>query len=626
MIRPFASYVSRLDSAYRGQPYFVGVKARLLAGFNLLLIVVFVPANTAKLLWVQPPELAVRFLLTLTIGAAATLSLRWVWLGRLALAGSGLALGLLLATHGLVLLAGSFAEPLGGGIQLFVFDSVFLLFAIIFASRRVALGILAVVLASHLGLHALALDSDPIVGTLRYAADTLLRDGMFSLTFIFLLGLALMHMIETAHLRSEEALRLTRSTNENLERLVSERTRDLETVTRQATEASRAKSEFLANMSHEIRTPLNGIVASSDLLQRRQDLSPGAAEHVRLISESGDLLLKLLSDILDFSKIEAGQLELETHAFALGPTVADTVALVASKAAAGTVRVTFTVDAALPLQLAGDSYRLRQVLLNLLSNAIKFTPAGGRVEVTVNAAAPRANPVQLRFEVRDTGIGMDDDARSRIFERFTQADSSTTRRFGGSGLGLAISSRLVALMGGRLEVESAPAKGSVFHFTVPLRSIDPRPAAPAAQTRLEANLHLHVLVAEDNTVNQKIITAQLAQLGCRATIASDGEEALAALAQMPLPDVILMDCHMPNLDGWEATRRIRGWVCDPDELHRKASGLPIIALTAAALPEERARCHDAGMNAFLSKPLKVAELHRTLVAHVSSATMPLVAE
>jgi two-component system, sensor histidine kinase len=622
MIRLFAAQVSHLDSVYRDQPYFVGVKARLLAAFNLLILAAFIPLNIVKLLWVQPPEVVVRFALTLAMGAMAALSLRWVRQGRLELAGSGLALGLFLPTHSLLLLAGSFAEPLGAAIQLFAFDTVFLLLTIVFASRRVALIVLAIVVAGHLGLHGLALSEGVIPGSLRFAADTLWRDGLMALGFIFCLGFTLIHMIETAHLRSEEALAQTRRMNETLEKLVSERTRDLKAATLQATAASRAKSEFLANMSHEIRTPLNGIIASSDLLLRRPDLTPASAEHVRLISESGDLLLKLLGDILDFSKIEAGQLGLEQHTFELVPVVADTVALVASKVEVGKVQLGYTVDPAISRHLEGDSYRLRQVLLNLVANAIKFTPAGGRVQVTVDSAAPHANPTLVRFEVRDTGIGMDDEAMARIFERFTQADSSTTRRFGGSGLGLAISWRLAQIMGGRLEVESAPGKGSVFHFTIPLRPVETAPALPTALAQLEASLNLTILVAEDNVVNQKIIAHQLRQLGCRHSVANDGEQALAALEHAPLPDIILMDCHMPNLDGWEATRRIRGWAADPNPLRQKASALPIIALTAAALPEERAHCVEAGMNDFLAKPMKLADLHRVLLRFSPASSAP----
>lgn len=617
MIRPLAAQIRQLDSLYRDQPHFVGVKARLLVAFNLLLLA-WLPVNVVKLLLVQPPELLFRFAISLAIGAAAVFSLRCVWRGRIDLAGNGLVLALVVPLHAAALLADPRAlqQPLSIAFQMFLIDLVLLLFALVFAAWRVAIAALAVIVATHVGFYFLRLNQEPVPGSLGFAADTLVRDGLVTLGFVFCFGLALVWMIEGAHRRSEEAQHATRRMNENLERLVSERTSELENATRRATEASRAKSEFLANMSHEIRTPLNGIIASADLLQRQSDLPPAAAEPLRLISESGDLLLNLLSDILDFSKIEAGQLALENHAFVLATTVADTVALVASKAAAGGLRIDVTLAPELMRHVEGDSYRLRQVLLNLLSNAIKFTPRGGRVQVAVTTTGlPTAEPALVRFEVRDNGIGMDAAALTRVFERFTQADSSTTRRFGGSGLGLAISSRLVQIMGGRLEVQSAPGQGSVFHFTVPLRLLPAAPDTLVTPARLETHLNLRVLVAEDNIVNQKIIGAQLTQLGCGFVIARDGEEALAALQQESLPDVILMDCHMPNLDGWEATRRIRSWAADPLGFRQRAAAIPIIALTAAALPEERARCTEAGMNDFLSKPMKLAELHRVLRSH-----------
>jgi signal transduction histidine kinase/AmiR/NasT family two-component response regulator len=614
MIRPFQDLLRRLDAIYREQPYFVGVKARLLGTFGGL-VLVFVPFNMVKLLVVQPPFLAQREFFNLTLAGAALLSLRWLWQGRLEAAGNALALGLILPAHAMVLLATSFLEPVSTAVQLFSFDLAFLLVAAVFASRRVALVLLAVVVAGHFGFYQVILQLEPMPGSLRFIAETTRRDGLVAMGFVFVLGLVLLHMIETAHLRSEEALRETRRTNENLGRLVSERTRELESAIVRANEASRAKSEFLANMSHEIRTPLNGIIASSDLLRRRSDLPPAAAEHVRLVADSGDLLLKLLSDILDFSKIEAGQLGLEKHSFDLAGTVADTVALVAPKAEVGAVQVTFTVAPELPKHVEGDSYRLRQVLLNLVANAIKFTPAGGRVEVIVTPAAAAGEPLAMRFAVRDTGIGMDEAVQARIFERFTQADTSTTRRFGGSGLGLAISSRLVEIMGGRLQVESTPGRGSEFFFVIPLRPIAVGPASPAVPGQVEMQLGLRVLVAEDNAVNRKIIGAQLGQLGCTVVFAGDGEAALAALQEAPLPDLVLMDCHMPVLDGWEATRRIRSWTGDAAEVRRQAAALPIVALTAAALPEERARCVDAGMNDFLSKPMKLAELQRVLATY-----------
>jgi hypothetical protein len=365
-------------------------------------------------------------------------------------------------------------------------------------------------------------------------------------------------------------------------------------------------------MSHEIRTPLNGIVASSDLLLRHPELSSEAGEHVRLIAESGDLLLRLLGDILDFSKIEAGQLELEKQPFDLAATVTAAADLVSSRAVAGDVLLESELAPGLPLQVAGDVYRLRQVLLNLLSNAVKFTPRGGRGHLRVSPASSPGAPDAIRFEVRDTGIGMDAATLSRIFERFTQADSSTTRRFGGSGLGLAISSHLVRLMGGELRVESAPGQGSVFHFALPLPAATVAPRADSAPLTPEAQLDLRVLVVEDNAVNQKIISSQLTRLGCTFQLAGDGEAALATLDREPLPDVILMDCHMPKLDGWETTRRIRAGAADASPHRRRAATLPIIALTAAALPDEQAHCLEVGMNQFLSKPVKLAGLHQML--------------
>ena len=607
MIGPLASLFARLDETYRGRPYFAGVRAKVLVTFGLVLIV-FVPANFVKLFWVHPPGVPTRLVLNVFILAAGVLAVRWTARGKLEHAGRALAFTLIIPSHVALFFIGPLEQPVAAAFQLFVYDVVFLLLAIVFTSRRVAVAILAIIVTGQVAFYSYAYGHQPIVGTLDFAAATLFRDGLLAILFVFALGVTLIHLIEQAHLRSEESLHQTRLLNENLERLVSARTRELELATHQATAASRAKSEFLANMSHEIRTPLNGIIASSDLLSRRPDLTPVAAEHVRLISNSGDLLLKLLGDILDFSKIEAGQLELEKHLFDVSAMVGDAMGLVGPRASAGSVSLNFTVDPTISRYLEGDSYRLRQILLNLVSNAVKFTPAGGEVHVTVD----RVEPDSIRFAVRDTGIGIEPDALARIFERFTQADSSTTRRYGGSGLGLAISARLVGLMGGRLEVESTPGKGSTFRFTVVLPAIAALPNAVAEPARPEHPLSLRVLLVEDNAVNRTIIAAQLSQLGCTQAQATHGEEALELLQREPLPDVILMDCHMPKLDGWETTRAIRAWIRDADPVRHRAAALPIIALTAAAMPEERARCAEVGMNGFLAKPLKLADLHQAL--------------
>ena len=619
MFRPFSTYLAHLDSTYGDRPYLVGLKARLLAIFCWLLLVL-VPLNIGKLLWLDPPALLFRIVFNLFMAAACLLALHLARKGRLDYAGNILVLGTIIPAHVLVLLVPVYAQPLSAAILLFAFDLVFLLFSLVFSSRRVSLAVLVVVVCSRTAFHLRELSVEPIAGSLKFAADGLLREGLVVIGVIYCLGLALVRMIESAHRRSEESLLETRRTNENLGRLVKERTRDLEAASLRANEASRAKGDFLANMSHEIRTPLNGIIASSDLLLRRTDLSPEVSEHIRLIADSGELLLKQLSDILDFSKIEAGQLMIENRRFELAPLVADCVTLLRAKAEQGDVQIESTVDAAIPRYLEGDSYRLRQVLLNLVANAIKFTSPGGKVRVAVTSAAPLSDPVPVRFEVSDTGIGMDEATMKRIFERFTQADTSTTRRYGGTGLGLAISSRIVAMMSGRIEAESLPGKGSTFHFTLPFRINGGTPEAPVAFTRGSVRLGLRVLVAEDNVMNRKIIGVQLGELGCSYTMTNDGEEVLAALRKEPLPDVVLMDCHMPNLDGWEATRRIRAARDDADasDLWKRAASLPIIALTAAALPEERKRCLDAGMNDFLTKPVKLANLHNALQPFVRS--------
>ncbi len=617
MFRAFSASIDRLDAVYRDRPYFVGRKARLLGAFDLLLLA-FVPLNIIKLLWVQPPAIPTRLGLNLMIAASALFSLRALMKGRLELAGNGMALILTISAHATVFLTGVYAEPLAVGIQLFVFDILFLLLAVVFASPRIAICVLLIAITSHVAFFFVALNHEPLGGSPAFAAGTLLRDGLLTIVFIFIFGIILIRMIESAHLRSETALRETRSMNENLERLVAARTRELEIASRQAEAASRAKSEFLANMSHEIRTPLHGIIASSDLLLRSPGLPPESGEYARLIADSGDLLLNLIGDILDFSKIEAGQLSLEQHPFELLPLINDTVAVAATKAAHGSVQIGIAVAPELSAYLEGDSYRLRQVLLNLVSNAVKFTPAGGRVQVTVSVAELPAGPSAVRFEVRDNGIGMDAAAMLHIFERFAQADSSTTRRYGGTGLGLAISSRLVEMMGGRLEVESTPGKGSVFHFTLSLRPLKDGSASTSMIDPLETRMKLRILIAEDNVVNQKILAAQLARLGCDFEIAANGEEALAALEKEPTPDVILMDCHMPKLDGWETTRRLRSWVRDPSPLRQKAAAIPVIALTAAAMAEERVRCIDAGMNDFISKPVKLQELQQVLARFMSA--------
>ena len=601
MVRPFTTWFSQLDATYHDQPYFVRVMAKLLASLDLL-VLGFMPINVIKLIWVQSPEMGIRLVMNLVLTGAAYASFILVRRGRINAAGNTLVLGLVVPVHLVLLLPATMAEPLGTGIQLFAYDLVFVLMASIFASRRVAYSAFAIILFGHFGFYQWILQPNPVTGSPAYAAETLARDGFLSLGFVFALGLTMIRLIQSAHRRSEMALNETRTTNENLGQLVAARTQDLQ-----------AKSEFLANMSHEIRTPLNGIIASSDLLLQRRDLPPGSDESVRLIAESGDLLHKLLSDILDFSKIEAGQLQIDAHAFDPRAVLNDTLALASSWSVMGEVKLTSQIDPHLPNYVSGDGFRLRQIITNLTSNAIKFTPAGGTIEVSAHLVQPPTEPQSIRFEIKDTGIGMDASSLARVFERFTQADTSTTRQFGGTGLGLAISARLVEIMGGKLEATSTPGQGSTFYFSLPLPTTEAPPPSENQTPARNSALNLNVLVVEDNPINYRIISAQLDQLSCTYQLATDGLIALSLLDTTAEPlDLILMDCHMPNLDGWETTRRIRGWINDQNPARARAAKLPIIALTAAALPQERAHCLDAGMNDFISKPVKLAELRRAL--------------
>jgi signal transduction histidine kinase/ActR/RegA family two-component response regulator len=618
MVRLPSFFITRLDAVYADRPYFEEIKARLLAGFHGV-IGVLLTLNFVKLWVLGGPGFVYRLGFSGFILAATAWSCCCLRRGSVKRAGAVIVLGAVLPVHAGLLFVPEIQEPLAAAIQLFAFDLVFLVVALVFASRAVAVVTLGVIVVGQVVLHKLTVWAGADGGSLNFAAHALLREGLMATAVVFCLGWAMMMMIEATQQRSEAALRETRMLNENLERLVSERTEDLEVASVRANDASRAKGDFLANMSHEIRTPLNGIIASAEML-RALELSEEAREHTRMIAGSGELLLKLLGDILDISKIEAGQLTLEPHGFALEPLVRDGLKLLATQAERGEVELELKFAAGVPRFFEADSFRLRQVLLNLLSNAVKFTPAGGRVVLEVAVEDAAANPCRLRFVVRDTGIGMSAETIARLFQRFTQADTSTTRRYGGSGLGLAITARLAEMMGGDLTVTSVVGEGSEFICCVMLRKIEA--LAPGLESRSEvlAPLGLRVLLAEDNPVNRKILTAQLGQLGCACVYAEDGEQALRMLAEDVPPDVVLMDCHMPNLDGWAATERLRGWASAPEATPRQraAAMLPVLALTAAALPQERERCLQAGMNDFVAKPVKMAALHAALAPYAGA--------
>ena len=377
-----------------------------------------------------------------------------------------------------------------------------------------------------------------------------------------------------------------------------------------AESASRTKSDFLASMSHEIRTPMNAIMGIADLLAKTA-LSPEQDKYVQIFRRAGDNLLNLINDILDLSKVEASQLELERTGFSLNDLLEKVTEMVAVRAHEKGLALVCEIAPNVPTDLVGDSTRLRQVLLNLLGNAIKFTESG-EVALRVTPDADSSVPTALRFTISDTGIGIPGEKLGRVFERFTQADSSTTRRFGGSGLGLTISKRLVELMGGRIWAESSVGKGSVFSFAVPLEiwAGAIRRAAVPVGTGPELPLPaLRILLAEDFPDNCTITVAYLQDTPYRVEIAENGTIACEKFTAGQY-DLVLMDRQMPVMDGLTATRTIRAW-----EQANDRPPTPIIALTASALKGDREMCLAAGCTAYLSKPIKQEVLLQAIKEH-----------
>jgi signal transduction histidine kinase/DNA-binding NarL/FixJ family response regulator len=414
-----------------------------------------------------------------------------------------------------------------------------------------------------------------------------------------------------------ESRQEVRQHQELLEVKIKQRTEALEEAVQRATSASQAKSEFLANISHELRTPMGGVLGMMDIVLDSR-LTPEQREQLETAQRCAHSLLALLNDILDLSKIEAGKMALEKIPFDLRNLLDDCIKSHLPRARQKGIAIVSDLDPALPRQVIGDPLRLRQILANLLSNAIKFTDRGLVKASVTGRMAPETGKLMLELAVSDTGVGIEPDKLAIIFEKFTQADGSVTRRYGGTGLGLTITRRLAEMHHGNIRVESEPGAGSTFYVTLecdPAKAIVPSGAegpavdasAPVPAGQAEKPL---ILVVEDNQVNQKVIGTILRKRGYRVRIAVHGGEAMEALTQDPIA-LVLMDIQMPVLDGIETTRLIRQ--------EERWAALPILAMTAHVMQGDREECLEAGMDGYISKPVNPSHLVSMIETHLAAA-------